>query len=260
MFAALLGSALMRGKAGAPCACFGSRSTIGPLSVLRNLALAAGFAALPLLPADDPSTDEWLALGLGVALAACAGLGDRGPRPRPRGRDAAPPARDAGRARDRRRGAGRRDARSGARRAPRLRRPRRTRPRRLHLGGLPPLPDARARDRERSPWTRWSRSACSTKPPSADLWRELAVPGSPFAVAPAADGTVLAKGTFNNLAQLESVLATADRRRREGTPDAADSGLGGLPIGALTWSRARSATPSPATRRAAASSPGSAAR
>ena len=29
------------------------------------------------------------------------------------------------------------------------------------------------------------------------------------------DGTVLAKGTFNNLAQLESVLATAERRRAE---------------------------------------------
>ncbi len=64
------------------------------------------------------------------------------------------------------------------------------------------------------------------------LWGALEIPGSPFAIAAGRDGTVLAKGTFNNLAQLESVLATADRRRREGTPDAADSGLGGLPIGA----------------------------
>ncbi len=28
-------------------------------------------------------------------------------------------------------------------------------------------------------------------------------------------GTVLAKGTFNNLAQLESVIATAERRQTE---------------------------------------------
>ena len=39
------------------------------------------------------------------------------------------------------------------------------------------------------------------------------MPGSPFAVALDADGTVLAKGTFNTGAQLESVLATAERRR-----------------------------------------------
>jgi hypothetical protein len=47
----------------------------------------------------------------------------------------------------------------------------------------------------------------------ADVWRELAIPGSPFAVALDGAGVVLAKGTFNNLAQLESVLATAERRR-----------------------------------------------
>src|SRR3989442_562869 len=45
-------------------------------------------------------------------------------------------------------------------------------------------------------------------------WRMLDVPGSPFAVALDLDGTVLAKGTFNTLGQLESVLATAARRRR----------------------------------------------
>ena len=47
------------------------------------------------------------------------------------------------------------------------------------------------------------------------MWRELEIPGSPYAVALDLDGTVLAKGTFNNLAQLESVLATAERRRAE---------------------------------------------
>jgi len=39
------------------------------------------------------------------------------------------------------------------------------------------------------------------------------VPGSPYAVAFDLDGLVLAKGTFNNLAQLESILATGEERR-----------------------------------------------
>ncbi len=46
----------------------------------------------------------------------------------------------------------------------------------------------------------------------ADAWRALAIPGSPYAIALDADGLVRAKGTFNTLAQLESVLATAERR------------------------------------------------
>ena len=46
-----------------------------------------------------------------------------------------------------------------------------------------------------------------------DVWSELRIPGSPFAIALDPNGIVLAKGTFNNLAQLESVLATAERRR-----------------------------------------------
>ena len=47
----------------------------------------------------------------------------------------------------------------------------------------------------------------------AGAWAAADVPGSPFAVALDADGTVLAKGTFNTAAQLESVLAAAERRR-----------------------------------------------
>ena len=49
----------------------------------------------------------------------------------------------------------------------------------------------------------------------ADVWERLAVPGSPYAVALSPEGTVLAKGTFNTLGQLESVVATAFRRRDE---------------------------------------------
>jgi len=49
----------------------------------------------------------------------------------------------------------------------------------------------------------------------ADVWSALEVPGSPYAIALDLDGRVLAKGTFNNLAQLESVLVAAQRRRDE---------------------------------------------
>ncbi|HSD77607.1 MAG TPA: hypothetical protein VLA98_09385, partial [Solirubrobacteraceae bacterium] len=45
----------------------------------------------------------------------------------------------------------------------------------------------------------------------ADVWDDLAVPGSPYAVVLAPDGEVLAKGTFNSLFQLESLLAHAAR-------------------------------------------------
>ena len=44
-----------------------------------------------------------------------------------------------------------------------------------------------------------------------DAWAALAVPGSPYAVVLAPDGEVLAKGTFNSLFQLESLLAHATR-------------------------------------------------
>jgi hypothetical protein len=57
----------------------------------------------------------------------------------------------------------------------------------------------------------------------AELWRALEVPGSPYAVALGPGGVVLAKGTFNDLAQLESVVATAERRRSERAARAAGS-------------------------------------
>jgi len=45
----------------------------------------------------------------------------------------------------------------------------------------------------------------------AEAWVALAVPGSPYGVVLAHDGEVLAKGTFNSLFQLESLLAHATR-------------------------------------------------
>ena len=49
----------------------------------------------------------------------------------------------------------------------------------------------------------------------ADVWQELRIPGSPFAVALDGDGAVRAKGTFNTYGQLESIVAAAERRPAE---------------------------------------------
>ncbi len=49
----------------------------------------------------------------------------------------------------------------------------------------------------------------------AEVWRLGSVPGSPYAIALGTDGVVAAKGTFNSLPQLESIIATARARQRE---------------------------------------------
>src|SRR4051794_32173328 len=74
LFAALTAGAILRGKAGAPCACFGPRSKVSWLGVLRNLSLAAGFALIPFVEWNALSTDAWLGIAAGVALFGCAGL------------------------------------------------------------------------------------------------------------------------------------------------------------------------------------------
>jgi hypothetical protein len=48
----------------------------------------------------------------------------------------------------------------------------------------------------------------------AQVWEQAGIPGGPYAVALDRAGVARAKGTFNSLAQLESVLASA--RAREG--------------------------------------------
>ena len=183
------------------------------LLIACELALAAAFAVLPLLPESDLSTDQWLGLGLVVSLLACAGLAVA----------VLALAREVGLLR-------------------------------LRLGGGsaleieeegPPLYSRSTLiDRfELEPeaglalavFTSPGCRVCAALEPSiavlandprvavrtfeevvdAGVWTELEIPGSPFAIALGLDGTVLAKGTFNNLAQLESVLATAQRRRAE---------------------------------------------
>ena len=211
MFAAALLGALLRGRAGAPCACFGSRSTVSWRSVGRNLALAACFAVLPLLPERSLSTDEWLGLGLAASLllSLCLAVA------------VLALAREVGMLRLR---LGPTAALEIPEEGP-------------ELGTRTDLIDRFERGAQSelalAVFTSQGCSVCRALEPAvsslagdpavavevfdevvdAELWRELGIPGSPFAIALGPDGAVLAKGTFNNLAQLESVLATASRRR-----------------------------------------------
>ncbi len=212
-FAATMAGAIMRGRAGAPCACFGARSTVGWSGVGRNLLLAAGFVALTFLPTEEISTDEWLGLGLIAALIACAGLAIA----------VLALAREVGMLRLR---LGPEGALEIAEEGP-------------PLGSETALIERFELDPEAklalAVFVAESCHVCRALEPSIEVlasdplvavesfeeereagaWDELRVPGSPFAIALDREGTVLAKGTFNNLAQLESVLAAAERRRAE---------------------------------------------
>jgi hypothetical protein len=212
-FAAVLGRALAAGRAGAPCGCFGARSRVGRWAVARALALAAAFLALPFVPREDLATDTWLAIGLGVALVAVAALGVAvlalareigmlrlaiGPQSALDIPEEGPPlGSDSGLATHV-------DPRPGAILALAVftsdgcRLCRALRPAVEALGRDPHVALVEL-DEVRH----------------AEHWERLGVPGSPYAVAMDPAGVVLAKGTFNSLAQLESVLATAERRLRE---------------------------------------------
>jgi hypothetical protein len=213
MFAATLVAVILRGRAGAPCACFGARSTVGWGSVARNAVLAAAFAAVPSLPGGELSTDEWLGLGLAVALLAIAGLVVA----------VLALAREVGMLRLR---LGPEGALEIAEEGPALFSEIEL-IRRFHLD-----PEATV---ALAVFTSQGCHVCRSLDPAiralgndplvsietfeeladADVWRALDVPGSPFAIALDREGVVLAKGTFNNLAQLETVLAAAERRRAE---------------------------------------------
>jgi len=211
-FALALALALRAGRGGAPCACFGAGSTVRPAAVARNVALAAAFAALPLLPAPALSTEQWLGFGLAVALLGVAALGVA----------LLALAREVGMLRLR---LGPQAALEIPHEGP-------------EVGARTELIDAFAPGRDaRLALAVFSSEAChlcrAVEPAvaalardpvvtlavfdelrDADAWRALDVPGSPFAVALDLDGVVLAKGTFNGLGQLEGLLATAERRMR----------------------------------------------
>jgi hypothetical protein len=212
-FAVLLSRALRSGKTGQPCGCIGARSRVGPLALGRTLILAAAFALLPLVPDTDPSSDAWLAIGLGVALAAIAVLAVL----------LLALAREVGELR--------------LALPPQLP---------LELDGEGPARGSRVALIERfvpQPSARFALAVfssdgcpmCQALAPAvtalrrdplltveefdehddADVWRALAIPGSPYALVLALDGTVLAQGTFNSARQLEALVATGEARERE---------------------------------------------
>jgi len=207
VFSIALAVAIARGRAGSPCGCFGARSRIGWGAVARNLVLAAGFAVLPFLPETRPSTEAWLAAGVVLALVALAVLAVA----------LLALAREVG---ELRLAIAPQAALSLDHEGPQI-------GSRLGLverfdGDAPLLlavfsSPGCALCRALEPSLRLVASDPEVElevfdeQDDAEAWRELAIPGSPYAVVLSTDGVVLAKGTFNSLFQLESVLATATR-------------------------------------------------
>jgi hypothetical protein len=202
--------AILGGRAGAPCGCFGAKGTIGKASAGRAAALAAALALAPVLPREEPSSEGWLAIGLAAALLGLVALAVV----------VLALAREVGMLRL---SVAPRGALEVAHEGPEVgaRSALATRfelaPGRIALGVF--TSDGCGMCRALAP----TIAAFGAHPSvilrtfdevqDADAWSAADVPGSPFAVALDADGTVLAKGTFNTGAQLESVLAAAERRR-----------------------------------------------
>jgi hypothetical protein len=197
--------AIARGKGGSPCGCFGKRSRIGWPAVARSALLCAAFAALPVVPGTQPSTDAWLGVGLVVALAAVAGLGVA----------VLALARELG---ELRLAIAPQSALSLDHEGP-------------ELGSRLDLIERfdRRAALALAVFTSPGCTLCTALEPSlrlaasdpevelelfdeeddADVWAALDIPGSPYAVVLSPDGEVLAKGTFNSLFQLESLLVAA---------------------------------------------------
>ena len=195
--------ALLRGKRGAPCGCFGVRSRVGPGGLVRDVALAAAFLAVPFLPGGAPGTTGWLVLALTAAFACIAALAVA----------VLALAREVGLLR--------------LRMGPELA---------LDIAGEGPLLGSQV-ELGRPPEARLTLAVfssegcrmCRALQPSlaafgrdpaiallvfdevrdADIWRRLNVPGSPYAVVVDALGEVRAKGTFNTHGQLEAIVAAA---------------------------------------------------
>jgi methylamine utilization protein MauE len=194
--------AIARGRAGAPCGCFGGRSRIGWWSVARTAVLAAACAALPFLPDTALSTDAWLALGLGVALAGLAVLGVA----------LFALARELG---ELRLAIAPQAALSLEHEGPEvggrvalIERFDREAPLKLAVFSSPGCPLCAALEPSLRLLAKDPEVELRVfdEHDDADAWEALAVPGSPYAIVLDADGIVLSKGTFNSLYQLESLV------------------------------------------------------
>jgi hypothetical protein len=212
LFAMLTSTALLAGRRGQPCACFSSDSRLSWSSPLRALALAAaaGVVASGWLSVAPSSYDRWLTVGLAVSVAAVAALGIA----------VLALAREVGVLRME---MGSRGALEIEDEGP-------------SVGATQPwataLPTSSRALMKLAIFTSDGCPLCRRVAPAvshvaadplvavgifheladAQVWTLAAIPGSPYAVALDLDGVALAKGTFNSLAQLESVLATARAR------------------------------------------------
>jgi hypothetical protein len=206
-FALALAVAIARGLAGAPCGCLGGRSKISWPGVARAGVLAAAFAALPFIPDATPSAEAWLGIGLAVALAGLAVLAVA----------VLALARELG---ELRLAVRPQVALSIEHEGPELgsrvgliERFERQAPIALAVFTSPGCALCRALEP--------SLRLVATDPEveleafdeeaDAGVWESLAVPGSPYGVVLDPNGVVLAKGTFNTLFQLESLIADAVR-------------------------------------------------
>lgn len=216
-FACGTSAALLAGRAGRPCACFGPESRLGWSSPARALVLAvvAGVDAGALLPRAPVGYDRWLTFGLSLSLLAGGALAVA----------LLALAREVGVLRlAAGNGRGALEIESEG----------------PELGAVQPWAQAiELGPRALLTLAVFSSEGCpmcaqvapAVEHVAADpllavrrfderldsaVWASAAIPGSPYAVALDLDGVALAKGTFNSLAQLESVLATARRRERRG--------------------------------------------
>jgi len=207
-----LALALRSGHRGQRCGCFGARSTVNSMALVRNTLLAGFAVAISVLPSMTPSAQTWLTIGVALALVAVAALAVV----------VLALAREVGELR--------------LRVAPELA---------LELEGEGPSLGTRLDAIEQFTCHPQAQLAvavfasdgcalCRALEPSiaqldrdeflslevfdevADqhVWAELAIPGSPYAVVMSIDGQALAKGTFNSYGQLQGLIAAADARRQ----------------------------------------------
>src|SRR5215213_9116457 len=183
-FAGLLATALRNGRAGQPCGCLGARSRVTPLALVRSLALAAVFALAVLVLALAREVGELrLALPPQLALEIEGEGPERGTRaavierfvPQPSARFALAVFSSDG--------------------CPMCQ-------------ALQPAVTALQRDPLLA-------VEIFDEHDDADVWQTLGIPGSPYSLVLALDGTVLAQGTFNSARQLEALVAAGEARERE---------------------------------------------
>jgi hypothetical protein len=209
--AAIVAGLIARGRGGEPCGCFGGRSRIGPPVVARNVGMSAAVVAVIAAPVYQPTGEEWMTIGLVSALVICVGLAVA----------VAALAREVGMLRMR---VGPSAALEIPDEGPSLGEPHALAEWFPVNGGdglkLAVFFSTGCRVcKALSPAVRSIAGAPGITLRVFDehddrpVWEQAHVPGSPYAIAMDPTGTVLAKGTFNNLAQLEGLVGTAIGRR-----------------------------------------------